>query len=158
MDLRQIDGRLFRGRVEKLFCFEMVLPVLVVELELRTSLFLQSPLGWIKLREGLETVWTVVVGAFVNGHFLLGFPAKQSKTAIGTEKLRFSRIPEPVLDLEEMAADLAFDLRALLAVVEVEIVVGRIAAQADYVFGSLRGVPAGLYRRKGLAVKGFVLG
>jgi len=144
--------------VEKFLCFEMVLPVLIVELELRTSLFLQSPLGWIKLREGMETVWTVIVGAFVNGHFLLEFPAKQSKTAMGAEQFRFSPVPEPVLDLKELTADLAFDLRTFLAVVEVEIVVGCAAAKAVYLIRDLRGVPAGLNRRKGFAVKGFVLG
>lgn len=45
----------------KLFRFEVVLPVLVVEFELRTSLFLKSPLGGIKLCDGLETVRTVVI-------------------------------------------------------------------------------------------------
>lgn len=40
---------------------EVVLPVLVVDFELRTFLFQKSALGGIKLSNGLETVWTVVV-------------------------------------------------------------------------------------------------
>jgi len=94
----------------KFLRLEVVLPVLVVELELRTPLFLQFPLGGIKLRDGLEAVRTVVIGAFMDGHFLLDFPAEQSKTAMGAEQLRFPPVPEPVLDLKEMTADLAFDL------------------------------------------------
>jgi hypothetical protein len=46
----------------------------------------------------------------MDGHFLLDFPAEQSQTAIRAEQLRFPPVSEPVLDLKEMTADLAFDL------------------------------------------------
>ena len=57
-----------------------------------------------------------------------------------------------------MTADLAFDLRAFFTVVEVKIAVGCVAAQADNLSRDLRNVSAGIYRRKGFAVKGFVIG
>jgi hypothetical protein len=91
-------------------------------------------------------------------YFRLDFPAEKSQAAVRAEQLRFPPVPEPVLDLKEMTADLAFDLRAFLAVVEVEIAAGRIAAQADDLIRDLWRVPAGLNGRKGLAVKGLVLG
>jgi hypothetical protein len=96
--------------MDKLLRFKVVLPVLVVELELRASLFLESPLGGIEFCDGLETMRTVVIRAFMDGHFLLDFPAEKSQTAVRTEQLRFPAVPEPVLDLKEMTADLAFDL------------------------------------------------
>jgi len=51
----------------------MVLPVLVVELELRTSHFLKNLLGGIKLCDGLKTVRAVVIRAFMDCHFFLDF-------------------------------------------------------------------------------------
>jgi hypothetical protein len=94
----------------------------------------------------------------MDGHFLLNFPAEQSQSTIRAEQLRFSPSPESVLDLKEMTADLAFDLRTFFAVVEVEIAMGGIAAQTDYLFRDLRRVPAGLHGTKGLTVKRLVLG
>jgi len=96
--------------VDKLRRFEVVLPVLVVELELRTPLFLKNLLGGIKLCDGLKTVRAVVIRAFMDSHFFLHFPAEQSQTAVRAEQFRFPPVPEPVLDLKEMTADLAFDL------------------------------------------------
>jgi len=96
--------------VDKLRRFEMVLPVLVVELELRTSHFLKNLLGGIKLCDGLKTVRADVIRAFMDSHFFLDFPAEQSQTAVRAEQFRFPPVPEPVLDLKEMTADLAFDL------------------------------------------------
>jgi hypothetical protein len=63
-----------------------------------------------------------------------------------------------VLDLEEMPADLAFDLRALLTVVEVEIVMGCIAAETDDLVRYLWRVRACLHGAKALAVKCLILG
>lgn len=94
----------------KLLRFEVVLPVLIVELELGTALFLKNPLGGVQLRERLQAVRTVVIRAFVDGNFLLDFPAEKSQTTMRTEQFRFPPAPEPVLDLKEMTADLALDL------------------------------------------------
>ena len=51
-----------------------------------------------------------VVRAFVDSHLLPDFPPEQSQAAVRAEQFRFSLIPEPVVDLKEMATDLAFDL------------------------------------------------
>ncbi|TLM98636.1 hypothetical protein FDZ71_16855 [bacterium] len=96
--------------MDKLLQFEVVLPVLIVELELGTPLFLKLPLCRVQLCEGLQAVRTVVIRAFVDGHFLLDFPAEKSQAAIRAEQLRLPPVPEPVLDLKEMTADLALDL------------------------------------------------
>jgi hypothetical protein len=96
--------------VNKLLWFEVVLPVLIVELELGTAFFLKFLLCGVKLRKSLEAVRTVVIRAFIDGDFLLGFPAEQRETAMRAEQLRFSPAPEPVLELKEMTAHLAFDL------------------------------------------------
>jgi hypothetical protein len=95
----------------------------------------------------------------VNGYFLLSFPAEERQPAMGAEELRFSVVPEAVLDLEEMATNLAFDLRAFLAVVEVEIIVRRLAAEADHLLrDSLDGIAMRLNRSKRLSVNRLVLG
>lgn len=96
--------------MNKLLWFEVVLSVLIVEFELGTALFLKFLLCGIKLRESLEAMRTVVIGAFIDGDFLLGFPEEQSQTAMRAEQLRFPPVPEPVLELKEMTAHLAFDL------------------------------------------------
>jgi len=58
----------------------------------------------------LKTVRTFAVRAFVDSHLLPDFPAEQSQAAVRAEQFGFSLAPEPVVDLKEMAADLAFDL------------------------------------------------
>jgi len=94
----------------------------------------------------------------VNGYFLLSFPAEERQPAIGAEELRFPVAPETVLNLEEMATNLAFDLRTFLAVVEVEIIVGRLAAEADHLFrNSLCGIALRLNRSKRFSVRRLVL-
>jgi hypothetical protein len=142
----------------KLLQFVMILPILVVDLELRAALFHQGPLGRIELGDGLETVRAVIVGAFVDGYFLLNFPAEERQSAMGTEELRFSVVPEAVPDLEEKAANLASDLRAFLAVVEVEIIVGCLAAEADHLFRYPWGIAMRLNWSKRLSVNRFVVG
>jgi hypothetical protein len=70
----------------KFLQLEMILPVLVVEFELGATLFHQGPFGGVELGDGLETVRTVIVGAFVNGYFLSIFPAEQRQPAMGAEE------------------------------------------------------------------------
>jgi hypothetical protein len=157
MDSGQINRRPVRGWVNKLLWFEVVLTVLIVELKLGTALFLQVLLCGVKLREGLEAMRTVVIRAFMDGDFLLDFPAEQCQTTMRTEQLRSPPVPEPVLKLKEMTAYLAFDLWAFLSVVEVEIAMGCIAAKADDLIRDLRRVSVGLYGTKGLTVKRLVV-
>ena len=94
----------------KLLQLEMILSILIVELELGATLFHQGMFGGIELGDGLETVRTVIVGAFVNGYFFFIFPAKERQPAMRAEELGLPVVPETVLDLEKMAADLAPDL------------------------------------------------
>lgn len=96
--------------MNKLLWPEVVLTVLIVELELGTAHFLQFLLCWVKLREGLEAMRTVVIRAFIYGDFLLDFPAEQRQTTMRAEQLRSPPVSEPVSELEEMTAYLAFDL------------------------------------------------
>lgn len=113
------------------FRFVVILPVLVVDFELRTFLFQQLSLGFIELGNRLDTVRTVIIWALVNGHFLLQFPSKESQTTMGTEELRLSVGSEALLELEELRANLAENLRALLSVIEVEISIWCSAAGTD---------------------------
>jgi hypothetical protein len=95
----------------------------------------------------------------VNGYFLLSFPAEERQPAIGTEELRFPIVPEAVLDLKEMATNLAFDLRTFLAIVEVEIIMGCLAAKTDHLLrNSLGGIALRFNRSKRFTVRCLVLG
>jgi signal transduction histidine kinase len=78
---------------------------------------------------------------------------------MGAEELRFFVVPETVQDLEEMATNLAFDLRAFLAVIEVEIIVGRLAAEADHLIRNpLDGIAMRFNWSKRFSVRRLVLG
>ena len=95
----------------------------------------------------------------MNGYFLLIFPAEERQPAIGAEELRFPVVPEAVLDLEEMATNLAFDLRAFLAIVEVEIIMGCLAAKTGYLLrNSLGGIALRFNWSKRFIVRCLVLG
>ena len=83
----QFDRRFVWRREFQLFRFVVIFPVLVVDFELRTFLFHQFPLGFIELGKRLDTVRTVIVWAFMDGHFLLRFPPEESQATMGTEEL-----------------------------------------------------------------------
>lgn len=87
MDSREIDGWFFRAGMAKFLQVEMILTVLVVELELGAAFFHQGTFGSIELGNGLKTMRTVIVGAFVDGYFRSIFPAEQRQPAIGAEEL-----------------------------------------------------------------------
>ena len=131
MDFCQFDRRFVRRREFQFFRFVMILPVLVVDFELRTFLFHQVQLGWIQLSKCLDTMRAVIVWALVNGYFFLRFPSKERQPAIGTEELRLSVFVEAFLKLGEMRTNLAENLRALFAVVEVKIDAWRATARTD---------------------------
>jgi hypothetical protein len=78
---------------------------------------------------------TVVIAALVDGHFFSLFPGKEGAVAVGTVVLGFT-LAESFFLLKELAADLAEELRSLLAVVVVEVGMGRLARGAA---GGLRG-------------------
>jgi hypothetical protein len=110
---------------------EVILPVLIVEFELGTFLLHKRPFSRIEFGDGLDAVRTIIVRALVDGHFLLMFPSKESKTAIRAEELRLFTGSESLLHLEQKRTDLAENLRAFLPVVEIEIDAWRPAAEAD---------------------------
>ena len=88
----------------------MVLTVLVVEFKLRTSFFEKNLLARVQLIDGLNTMGTVVIGTFMDGHFFLYFPAEESQPAVRAVQLRPPALPESVMDLEEITTDLALNL------------------------------------------------
>jgi len=63
---------------------------------------------------------TGVVAALINGHFFFLFPGEEGVLAVGAVVLGFS-LAESFLLLKEFTADLAEELRSLLAVVVVEV-------------------------------------
>lgn len=65
---------------------EVILPVLVVEFELRTLLLHKRPFSSIEFGDGFDPVRAVIVGTLVDGHFLLMLPSKESQTAIRAEE------------------------------------------------------------------------
>jgi len=110
---------------------EVILPVLIVELELRTLHLHQRPFSSIEFGNGLDAVRAIIVRALVDGHFLLMLPSKESQTAIRAEELRLFTDSESLLHLEKKRTDLAKDLGAFHSVVEIEIDAWRPAAGAD---------------------------
>lgn len=66
---------------------EVILPILVIELELRTLHLHKRSFNRIEFGNGLDAMWTIIVRALVNGHFLLMLPSKESQTAIRAKEL-----------------------------------------------------------------------
>lgn len=66
---------------------EVILPVLVIELELRTLHLHKRPFSSIEFGNGFDAMWAIIVRALVNGHFLLMLPSKESQTAIRAKEL-----------------------------------------------------------------------
>jgi hypothetical protein len=110
---------------------EVILPVLVIELELRTLYLHECSFGRIKSGNGLDAMWAIIVRAFMDSYFLLMLPSKESQTTIRTKELRLSAGSESLLHLEKKRANLAENLRAFLPVVEIEISVWCPAAGTD---------------------------
>jgi len=101
----------------------------------------------------------MVVGALVESEERLLFPAIESAAAVGTPIACARGFASPSFDLREAPADLASQLRTLLAVVEVKAAAGRAAMSAGVAGGnmSFSGVLSS-DRHKRSAVLSFVLG
>ncbi len=134
MDFCEIDDRFCGGRMHKFLRFIMILPVLVAELELRGSFLLQNSFRGVGLGNCLDAMLTVIVTTLIDRDLFPTLPAEESMAAIGEEVFCLIVFTESLIELEEKAADLAFELRFLLAVVEVEIFVRGVTDRANYLF------------------------
>jgi len=103
-------------------------------------------------------VLAVIVAALVDRDLFPAFPAEKSIAAIRAEVLWFMMFTESLLDLKQEAADLAFELRFLLAVVEVEIFVRSIAGRTDNQFWNHEGFTPTLDRGQRFAIFGLIGG
>ena len=112
----------------------VVLPVLVGELELRTSFLNQGLFPLVEFIEFPYAMGTGIVTALVNGHFLSELPGEEGALAVGAVVLCLA-LAEPFLLLKPLTTDLAQELRSFLAVIVVEVVMGRLAGGAA---GALR--------------------
>lgn len=110
---------------------EVILPVLVIELELRTLHLHECSFGRIEFGNSFDAVRAIIVRAFMDSYFLLMLPSKESQATIRTKELRLSAGSESLLHLEKKRANFAENLRAFLPVVEVEISIWRSAAGTD---------------------------
>ncbi len=129
MDGPQIDDRLFGFRESKLVGLVVILPVLVGELKLRTSFLRPYLFPLVQFIHVPYPMGTGVVAALVDGYFFSLFPGEEGALAVGAVVFGFS-LAESFLLLKEFAADLAEELRSLLAVVVVEVGRRRLAGRA----------------------------
>ena len=146
MDGPQIDGRLLRLREGKLMGLVVILPVLVGELKLRTPFWGQILFPLVEFIEVAYSMGTGIVAAFVDGHFLSLFPGEEGVLAVGAVVLGLSWA-ESFLLLKEFPAELAKKLGSLLAVVVVEVGMGRVAEGAMGALRDPRGAGPVFYRR-----------
>jgi hypothetical protein len=129
VDGPQIDDRLFGFWDSKLVGLVVILPVLVGELKLRASFFGQSLFPLVEFIQVTYPMGAGIVAALVDGHFFSLFPGEEGVMAVGAVVLCFS-LAESFFLLKEFPADLAQELGSLLAVVVVEIGMGRLAGGA----------------------------
>ena len=134
MDSGQIDGGLFGFDMSQLMGLVVVFPVLVGEFKLRASFFGQCFFPVIEFIDFPDPMGTGIVTALVDGHFLSPLPGKEGVVAVGAVVLSLRRV-ESFFLLKESSADLAQELGSLLAVVVVEVGMGRLAGRAA---GALR--------------------
>jgi hypothetical protein len=88
---------------------------------------------------------TGIVAALVDCYFFSLFPGEEGVLAVGAVVLCVS-LAEPFLLLKPFAADLAQELGSLLAVIVVEVGMGRLAGGAAGAFRDPRGVGPVFYR------------
>ena len=112
----------------------VILPVLVGQLKLRTPFLGQCLFPLVQFIHVPYSMGTGVVAALVDGHFFSLFPGEEGVLAVGAVVLGFT-LAESFLLLKEFAADLAEELRSLLAVVVVEVGMRCLAGEAA---GALR--------------------
>ena len=146
VDGPQIDGRLFGLREGNLMGLVVVLPVLVGELKLRTSFLGQCLFPLVQFIHVPYSMGTGIVWALVDGHFFSLFPGEEGMVAVGAVVLCFT-LAEPFLLLKPFAADFAQELGSLLAVIVVEVGMGRLAGGAAGALRDPRGAGPVFYGR-----------
>ena len=146
MDSPQIDGGLLGLREGKFVGLVVVLPVLVGQLKLRTPFFGQCLFPLVEFIHVAYSMGTGVVAALVEGHFFSLFPGEEGVVAVGAVVLGLSRA-ESFLLLKEFPTDLAEELRSILAVVVIEVGMGRLAGGATGALRDPRGAGPMLYWR-----------
>jgi hypothetical protein len=146
VDGPQIDGRLFGLREGKLVGLVVVLAVLVGELKLRASFLGQCLFPLVEFIDHPYPMGTSIVTALVDRHFFSLFPREEGVLAIGAVILCLA-LAEPFHLLKPFPADLAQELGSLLAVIVVEVGMGRLAGGAAGAFRNPRGVGPVFYRR-----------
>ncbi len=92
-----------------------------------------------------------IVAALVDGYFFSLFPGEEGVLAVGAVEFGFAWA-EPFLLLKEFSADLAQELGSLLAVIVVEVGMGRLAGGAAGALRYPRGAGAVFYRRQGFSM------
>jgi hypothetical protein len=122
----------------------VVLPVLVGELELRTPFLGQDLFPLVEFIDLPYPMRAGIVTALVNGHFLSVLPGEQGVLAVGAVVLCLA-LAEPFLLLKPFSTDLAQELRSFLAVIVVEVVMGRLAARAAGALRDPRGTGSVFY-------------
>ena len=124
----------------------VVLPVLVGEFELRAPFLGQDLFPLVEFIDLPYPMGTGIVTALVEGHFFSLFPGEEGVVAVGAVVLGFT-LAESFLLLKEFAADLAEELRSLLAVIVVEVVMRCLAARAAGALRDRRGAGPVFYGR-----------
>ena len=146
MDGAQVNGRLFGLREVNLMRLVVVLPVLVGELELRTSFLGQCLFLLVQFIHVPYPMGTGIVAALVDGHFFSLFPGEEGVLAVGAEVLCLT-LAESFLLLKEFPADLAQELGSFLAVIVVEVGMGCLAGGAAGALRHARGAGPVFYPR-----------
>ena len=146
VDGPQIDGRLSGLREGKLVGLVVVLPVLIRELKLRAPFLGQRHFPLVEFIHVPYPMGTGIVAALVDGHFFSLFPGEEGVLAVGAVVFCLT-LAESFFLLKEFAAELAEELGSFLAVVVVEVGMGRMAGGAAGAFRDPRGAGPVLYRR-----------
>jgi len=146
VDGPQIDGRVLGLREGNLMGLVVVLSVLVGELKLRTSFLGQCLFPLVQFIHVPYPMGTGIVAALVDGHFFSLFPGEEGMVAVGAVVLCFT-LEEPFLLLKPFAADFAQELGSLLAVIVVEVGMGRLAGGAAGALRDPRGAGPVFYGR-----------
>jgi len=144
MDGPQIDDRLFGLREGKLVGLVVVLPVLVGELKLRTPFLDQGLFPLVQFIDLPYPMKAGIVTAFVDRHFFSLLPGEEGVVTVGEVVLCLT-LAEPFLLLKPLSADLAQELGSLLAVIVVEISMGRLAGGAARALRDPRGAGPAFY-------------
>lgn len=104
------------------FRSKMILPVDVVDGEMVRCHFSEHSLSRFQLLEVFLTAGAFFIAALVDGYLVFLFPSKESISTVRAVQFRVLTIfSEPFMHRECVAADFAFELRTLFAVVVVDI-------------------------------------